>query len=325
MNKLIYIKLSHQEANRKIWNVLMDGYQSLKSKSVILGYLWFLIACIIFGLVAVFGWFAYLTLLFKDVRFTPHYLRTSIKYNNMTNEQAVKYLDAQKQKYISSLAFGNISNKEKNRIDACFELMYNDYQQPEVNKKEVVINQLNDIHTTVKETHTEVQYISGYTRQTEQKEITLEEEREKRKHEQREKSKKAKKRENSKNPEHFESTLTDEQLELLVQCCNEIKVFKYPVSIEEVNDILLCTHKSPLQTTNARLLSLLLSNLKSADYIHAEWQSIAANNVCFRSSYGNDMTSKKDFSTAASASTSVKPELEDIIHEYIRKIKKLDE
>ena len=324
MNKLTYIKLSHQEANRKIWNVLMDGYQSLKSKNVILGYFWFILACFILGLVAVFGWFAYLTLLFKDVRFTPHYLRTSIKYNNMTNEQAVKYLDIQKQKYISSLAFGNISNKEKNRIDACFEILYNDYQQPEVSKQEVVINQLNDIQTTVKETHTEVQYISGFTRQTEQKEKALEEERERLKQKQQE-NKQKRKRINSKNPKHFETSLSNEQNELVTECCNRIKVFNKTITTTELENIFLCNHKEPLQTTNARLLSLLLSNLKSAGYIHAEWQSIAANNVCFRSSYGNDMKSKKDFSTAASASTSVKPELEDIIHEYILKIKKLDE
>lgn len=324
MNKLTYIKLSHQEANRKIWSVLMDGYQSLKSKSVILGYLWFLFACIIFGLVAVFGWFTYLTLLLKDVRFTPHYLRTSIKYNNMTNEQAVKYLDTQKQKYISSLAFGNISNKKKNRIDACFVILYNDYQQPEVTKQEVVINQLNDIQTTVKETHTEVQYISGYTRQTEQKEKVLEEERERLKQKQQE-NKQKRKRINSKNPKHFESSLNNEQSELVTECCNRIKVFNKTITTTELENIFLCNRKEPLQTTNARLLSLLLANLKSAGYIHAEWQSIAANNVCFMSSYGNDMKSKKDFSTAASASTSVKPELEDIIQEYIRKIKKLDE
>lgn len=88
MNKLAYIKYSQKEANRKIWNYLMDKYELLKKKCILLTYLWFPIACITFGFVAVFSWISSLILFRKKVHFTPHYLRVCIEMANMNQEEA---------------------------------------------------------------------------------------------------------------------------------------------------------------------------------------------------------------------------------------------
>lgn len=145
---------------------------------------------------------------------------------------------------------------------------------------------LESIYSNVDTVKSTIKPITLYTQQKKQEVRDLEDQRENLKQQQLARAKKIKGRENSKNPKNFECSLTDDQLELLLECCNEIKVFRYPVTKQELGDIILCIHKQPLQTTNARLLSLLLSNLQNADYIHYEWQSIAARNVCFKSKLG---------------------------------------
>lgn len=183
---------------------------------------------------------------------------------------------------------------------------------------------LESINTNVDVVKYAIEPIVSYTEQKKQEARDLEDQRENLRQQQLERAKKIKGRENSKNPKSFECSLTDDQLELLLECCNEIKVFRHPVTKQELSDVLLCIHKQPLQTTNARLLSLLFSNLQNADYIHYEWQSIAARNVCFKSKLGNDLKTNNDFSTASAASGTVNAKKEQIILEYIKKMKSFD-
>lgn len=145
---------------------------------------------------------------------------------------------------------------------------------------------LESIYNNVDTVKSIIKPITLYTQQKKQEARDLEDQRENLKQQQLARAKKIKGRENSKNPKNFECSLTDDQLELLLECCNEIKVFRYPVAKQELSDVLLCIHKQPLQTTNARFLSLLLFNFRNADYIHYEWQSIATRNVCFKSKLG---------------------------------------
>lgn len=180
---------------------------------------------------------------------------------------------------------------------------------------------LESIDSNVDTVKSTIEPITLYTEQKKQEARDLEDQRENLRQQQLERAKKIKGRENSKNPKNFECSLTDDQLELLLECCNEIKVFRPPVTKQELGDVLLCIHKQPLQTTNARLLSLLLSSLQNADYIHYEWQSIAARNLCFKSKLGNDLKTNNDFSSAAAASGTVNGKMEKIILEYIKKIK----
>lgn len=180
---------------------------------------------------------------------------------------------------------------------------------------------LGSIHNSVDDVKSDIEPIALYTEQKKQEARDLEDQRENLRQQQLERTKKIKGRENSKNPKNFECSLTDNQLELLLECCNQIKVFRHPVTKHELSDILLCIHKQSLQTSNARLLSLLFSNLQNADYIHYEWQSIAARNVCFKSKLGNDLKTNNDFSSAAAAAGTVNVKKEKIILEYIKKIK----
>lgn len=183
---------------------------------------------------------------------------------------------------------------------------------------------LESINNSVDTVKSAIEPITSYTEQKKQEARDLEDQRENLRQQQLERAKKIRGRENTKNPKNFECSLTDDQLELLLECCNEIKVFRHPVTKQELGDVLLCMHKQPLQTTNARLLSLLLFNLQNADYIHYEWQSIAARNVCFKSKLGNDLKTNNDFSTATAASGTVNEKKEQIILEYIKKMKSFD-
>lgn len=90
MKKLAYIKYSQKEANQKIWNSLMNKYELLKKKNTFFAYLWFPIACVIFGFIAILSWMSFLTLLFKEIQFTPHYMRTVIEYNEMDNKWKIQ-------------------------------------------------------------------------------------------------------------------------------------------------------------------------------------------------------------------------------------------
>lgn len=183
---------------------------------------------------------------------------------------------------------------------------------------------LESINSNIDTVKSTIEPITLYTQQKKQEARDLEDQRKNLRQQQLERAKKIKGRENSKKPKNFECSLTDDQLELLLECCNEIKVFRHPITKQELGDILLCIHKQPLQTTNARLLSLLLFNLQNADYIHYEWQSIAARNVCFKSKLGNDLKTNNDFSTATAASGTVNEKKEQIILEYIKKMKSFD-
>ena len=124
MNKLAYIKYSQEEANQKIWNSLMDKYELLKKKNSFLAHLWVPLACILFGFVAIFSWISFLTLLFKDIQFTPHYMRTVIKYNNMSKEEEKEYLDNQFSEYKNRVSYGNLSTEKQSQINTTFDLLF---------------------------------------------------------------------------------------------------------------------------------------------------------------------------------------------------------
>ncbi|QIK55716.1 hypothetical protein G7051_15710 [Dysgonomonas sp. HDW5B] len=144
MKKLTYINISQKEANRKIWNSLMDKYVLLKEKNIILAYLWFPIACILFGFVAMFSWLNLLTLLFKDIQFYPHYMRTVIEYNKMDKEEEKEYLDKQYSDYKNRVSYGNLTIDAQSQINATFELLYkknaDKFQKITISQQPEIIN-----------------------------------------------------------------------------------------------------------------------------------------------------------------------------------------
>lgn len=351
MKKSLYLKLSQQETNKKIQLSLVEKYERIKQKNSLFGYLYFIVAYVSYSSVAIISFLHCWVMISKDFRFTPHYQQTVIDYNDMSNEQANQYLNTQLKEYLKSKSYGNFSLAQRDTINTTFELLLEKYQlpEPEDNRHMAVMSglskienlslennkdistlsgsishtqeHLNSISSNVEFVKSAIEPIASYTEQKEQEARDLEEQRENLRQQQLEREKTIKGRENSKNPKNFECSLRDDQLELLLECCNEIKVFRHPVTKQELSDILLCIHKQPLQTTNTRLLSLLLSNLQNADYIHYEWQSIAARNVCFKSKLGNDLKTNNDFSSAAAAAGTVNEKKEKIILEYIKKIR----
>lgn len=480
MKKSLYLKLSQRETNKKIQLSLVEKHERIRQKNSLLGYLYFVVAYVLYSSVAIISFLHCWVMTSKDFRFTPHYLQTVIDYNDMSNEQANQYLNTKLKEYLKSKSYGNFSLTQRDTINTTFELLLEKYKltEPEDNKHMAVMSglskienislensqnilnlnsgmkevsaelssqitdqntiigkqltnieqsvvegnsetkesvsflsdqiasqgqkisfqiqdqgnqlrgelaktndkisesantlseeniaikdeiisasqsvndvldgvnnitdkvselsthqknsfsdtqeKLESINTNVDTVKSTIKPITSYTEQKKQEARDLEDQRENLRQQQLERAKKIKGRENTKNPKNFECSLTDDQLELLLECCNQIKVFRLPVTKQELGDVLLCMHKQPLQTTNARLLSLLLFNLQNADYIHYEWQSIAARNVCFKSKLGNDLKTNNDFSTAAAASGTVNEKKEQIILEYIKKMKSLD-
>ncbi|KAA6304663.1 hypothetical protein EZS27_043689, partial [termite gut metagenome] len=132
MKKVTYIKLSHEEANKKIWDSLILKYPSIKQKNRLLGYLWLVAVSVSYGFIAIISLFSFLSLFFKDIRYTPHYMQTVIRVNGMTREQANEYLDSMRLEYKKRLSYGNISLKEQSRMDATFEWLYKQYQLSEL-------------------------------------------------------------------------------------------------------------------------------------------------------------------------------------------------
>lgn len=328
MNKLAYVIYSQKEANRKIWNYLMDKYELLKKKSIVLAYLWLPIACIVFGFVAVVSWISSLFLFRKKVRFTPHYLRACIETANMSQEQTIAFLDDEFSVYKNKLSYGNIPSARQKQIEATFDILYNQYKRPESDQKHVeIISNFSTLHqnlqTIGEETNRDLRdikqetiSISEYTN----KKLSEEQEEEKRKLEKAQKETSKYNREKGRNLDSFESALSDKQVGILVKYCNQIPTFNIDITQAEMKAILQCTHTKPLQTTVNKYIALLFTRLYEEKLICETWKSVATKERCFLSAKGKGLNAK-DLSSANSTSGIIKPQVYDLIEECIDKIK----
>lgn len=251
-----------------------------------------IIASIIFGCIAVFSWFSYLTVFFQDVRFTPHFMRTVINHNNMTLEQANDYLDSLIEKYKTRLSYGNISNKECNSIEATFELLYKEYKLPEPihidEKNEVILSNLSDIKQTVIQTNngidkvtTHVEAISTYTNKKQLEEDTEAIRIEELQISSNERFITAYERQRGCNLPSFLPKLSEIQLDILTKYCNLIPVFNRDIEKAEIKNILLCTHKSPLKVKINKHIALLFTRLYEEGLICSTWKAVATRHKCF--------------------------------------------
>ncbi len=96
----------------------------------------------------------------------------------------------------------------------------------------------------------------------------------------------------------FESILTDEQIALLVECINEVKLFNASVSIDDFKAILACKPNAILKSKNNRYLAYFFSGLFYRDWITPNWQSVIANNQLFISSQKDSYLNQSDLSSA---------------------------
>ena len=78
------------------------------------------------------------------------------------------------------------------------------------------------------------------------------------------------------NPFQFE--FTDEQIEILTACINEIQLFTTHISAKILKDFFACKLKGVLKSNNNRQLAYLMQSLNLRGFITDEWQSAIARN-----------------------------------------------
>lgn len=227
--------------------------------------------------------------MFKDNRFSLHYIECEIEHRNLSAAEARRYIADKKQEYDRWRAYGSISAKEQRRIDKTFEYLFARY--PADAPADELLTRIAEVRTTVTE-------IADYTRHR-QTEETQRKEREAELLAQAEKRRAAQRSRNSFDPApaDFCPRLTDRQIAVLAEHVNRIGIFKRNTTEEEITRLLACQLAEPLQTTHNKLLALLLESLSAARLITPKWQRVAGNNGCFTSKLGKPLTAK-DISAA---------------------------
>ena len=97
----------------------------------------------------------------------------------------------------------------------------------------------------------------------------------------------------------FEHSLNDQQIESLVDCVNEVRMFKGgDVTFEQLKTILDCQPITPLRSSNNRLLAFFFDQLSNHSYITEKWQSAIYKNNLFLSPQKDSFVNQTDISTA---------------------------
>ena len=317
MKKREYIKTAQDSANQRIWDFISLRYQSIARKNVLFGVLWMIAACVVFGFIAVISWGSSFSMLFRDLRFTPHYLRTTIVSLRLTGEQATAFLNASVRDYKRRLSYGHFSVKEQKCIETTFELLFDEFgtPNPDNGKSDVAAN-IGALTQVVSEGNAELKTISSYTtwkHATETEEI---ERKQQMQEQQAKRTLSAQNREKGRLLETFEACLTDKQIDILVSGCNAVSMFSRDIEAFEMRDILICSHSEPLQVNVNKHLAVLFDKLREHHLICKTWMSVAERRNCFVSKQGKPITSK-DLSAALSTASLIKQEIEDRINECI--------
>jgi hypothetical protein len=128
MKKIEYIRASHRKANRKI-RAWLDGVrQRLDGRSRVLGWLWWIVAWVMFGVVWAISWLAFVATLFRDVRYTLHFMEWEI--GDLPPEEARAYLLGKQQEHTRRQSYGSVPAKEQKRIDKVFKYLLAKYPAP---------------------------------------------------------------------------------------------------------------------------------------------------------------------------------------------------
>ena len=97
----------------------------------------------------------------------------------------------------------------------------------------------------------------------------------------------------------FEHSLNDQQINSLVDCVNEVRMFKGgEVAFEQLKSIFDCQPIAPLRSSNNRLLAFFFDQLSNHSYITEKWQSAIYKNNLFLSSQKDSFVNQTDISTA---------------------------
>ena len=120
----------------------------------------------------------------------------------------------------------------------------------------------------------------------------------------------------------FQSDFTDEQIEILTACINEIQLFTTCISSKILKDFFACKLKGALKSNNNRQLAYLMQSLNLRGFITDEWQSAIARNEFVLGKTKNTPLTRTDLSSATDQINMKQPKGWEIIDKYIKQLKK---
>lgn len=120
----------------------------------------------------------------------------------------------------------------------------------------------------------------------------------------------------------FQSEFTDEQIEVLTICINEIQLFTTRISSKILKDFFACKLKGVLKSNNNRQLAYLMQSLNLRGFITDEWQSAIARNELILGKTKDTPLTRTDLSTATDQINIKQPKGWENIDKYIKQLKK---
>ena len=120
----------------------------------------------------------------------------------------------------------------------------------------------------------------------------------------------------------FQSDFTDEQIEVLTTCINEIQLFTTCISPKILKDFFACKLKGVLKSNNNRQLAYIMQSLNLRGFITDEWQSAIARNELVLGKTKDTPLTRTDLSTATDQINMKQPKGWEIIDNYIKQLKK---
>ena len=120
----------------------------------------------------------------------------------------------------------------------------------------------------------------------------------------------------------FQSDFTDEQIEILTACINEIQLFTTHISAKILKDFFACKLKGVLKSNNNRQLAYLMQSLNLRGFITDEWQSAIARNELVLGKTKDTPLTRTDLSTATDQINMKQPKGWETIDKYIKQLKK---
>ena len=120
----------------------------------------------------------------------------------------------------------------------------------------------------------------------------------------------------------FQSDFTDEQIEILTACINEIQLFTTCISPKILKDFFACNLKGVLKSNNNRQLAYIMQSLNLRGFITDEWQSAIARNELILGKTKDTPLTRTDLSTATDQINMKQPKGWEIIDKYIKQLKK---
>ena len=120
----------------------------------------------------------------------------------------------------------------------------------------------------------------------------------------------------------FQSDFTEEQIELLTTCINEIQLFTTKISSKILKDFFACKLKGVLKSSNNRQLAYLMQSLNLKGFITDEWQSTIARNELVLGKTKETSLTRTDLSTATDQINMKQPKGWETIDKYIKQLKK---